>query len=111
MKNPVKNILKFSMYALAFYSCTPSADQCDTSIDQSESVFFYDKWTVSDPILEKGPRGAFDEISVKDPTIVFYNNKYHLFYTSKATYETRDKMPHLSKGGSGLGYIAVESLE
>ena len=101
MKKFVNNILLFCLVSLTIYSCT----------SQSESGFKYDKWTVSEPILEKGAAGAFDEISVKDPTIVFYNNKYHLFYTSKATYETRDRMFHLSKGGSGLGYVAAESLD
>ena len=111
MNYPVKNILITCVYTLVIFSCTPSADKLEISMNQEEPEFPFNKWTVSEPLLEKGPAGAFDEISVKDPTIIFYNNKYHLFYTSKATYETRDKMPHLSKGGSGIGYIAVESLE
>ena len=111
MKTLIKNVLMLSISALIFGSCTPSADKNETILNQPEPEFYYDKWTVSEPLFEKGQAGAFDEISVKDPTIVFYNNKYHLFYTSKATYETRDKMPHLSKGGSGLGYVAAETLE
>jgi endo-1,4-beta-xylanase len=70
----------------------------------------YKRWIVSDPILKAGPPGSFDEIAVKDPTIVFYNNKYHLFYTGKASYETRDELPYLSKNGSGLGYVCAGSI-
>ena len=111
MKKFVRRILLFGCSALVFCSCTNPDEISEKQIDQSAPEFYYQKWTVSEPILEKGPLGAFDELSVKDPTIVFYNNKYHLFYTSKATYETRNRMPHLSKNGSGLGYIAAESLE
>lgn len=69
------------------------------------------RWYVSNPILEAGPEHSFDEISVKDPSIVYYNGKYHLFYTGKATYETRDSLKYLSKNGSGLGYVSAPSLK
>lgn len=71
----------------------------------------YSHWTVGDPVLEAGPEGAFDELSVKDPTIVYYDSAFHLFYTGKATYETRDRLGYLSKNGSGLGYVAAPTLE
>lgn len=107
----VKIIIILSIYSLALASCASSEDKSAKSNEQPEGEFFYDRWTVSEPILEKGLAGTFNEISVKDPTIVFHNNKYHLFYTSKAKYETRDRMSHLSKNGSGLGYVSAESLE
>ncbi|MCP4451618.1 MAG: hypothetical protein GY809_09170, partial [Planctomycetes bacterium] len=34
------------------------------------------EWQVSEPVLSEGPEGAFDEVSVKDPSIVFYNGKW-----------------------------------
>jgi hypothetical protein len=30
-----------------------------------------------------GPSGSFDDIAVKDPSIVYYGGKWHLFYTGK----------------------------
>ena len=49
--------------------------------------FQYRKWFVTDPILQAGQPGTVDDISVKDPTIVYHDGKYHLFYTSKASRE------------------------
>jgi len=71
----------------------------------------YRHWQVSGPVLGPGTEGTFDELSVKDPSIVYYNGNYHLFYTGKASYETRDKLGHMSKNGSGLGYLSAPSLE
>ena len=51
-----------------------------TGCCSSESVQVDDdRWIVSEPILQAGPKGTFDDVAVKDPTIVFYNSKYHLF--------------------------------
>lgn len=44
-------------------------------------------WTVSDPILCPGPEGSFDEVAVKDPTIVFFEGSWHLFYTARSRTE------------------------
>ncbi len=40
-------------------------------------------WRVSARIFEDGPSGAFDDVAVKDPTIVFSDGLYHLFYTGR----------------------------
>ncbi len=61
------------------------------------------KWKVSKPILKKGDVDAFDNVAVKDPSIVFYDGKYHVFYTSK---NLKD-----NKYGVGCGYVAAESFE
>lgn len=71
----------------------------------------YSDWIVDKPLLEAGPAGTFDEIAVKDPSIVHDGKRYHLFYTSKSSYETRDSLGHLSKNGSGLGYLTAPTLE
>ncbi len=39
-------------------------------------------WRVSDPIFTLGPEGG---LSVKDPSIVFHDGLYHLFYTLHVT--------------------------
>lgn len=76
-----------------------------------EALVGHSRWTVAEPLLEAGAAGSFDELSVKDPSIVHDGQNFHLFYTSKATYKTRDSLGYLSKNGSGLGYICAPDLE
>ena len=38
-------------------------------------------WNVDDPILFRTKAEPFDHFAVKDPTIVFTNGQYHMFYT------------------------------
>jgi endo-1,4-beta-xylanase len=38
-------------------------------------------WYVGPAILEPGPPGTPDEVAVKDPSIVFYNGEWRLFYS------------------------------
>jgi Glycosyl hydrolase family 62 len=65
----------------------------------------YNHWTVSSqPILSAGRQDAFDDIATKDPSIVFYNKKYHLFYTSKSSL-TNNKVRTV------LGYVSSTKLE
>jgi hypothetical protein len=40
-------------------------------------------WYVDDPFFLPKPTDNFDNISVKDPSIVYYGGKYHLFYTAR----------------------------
>ena len=44
-------------------------------------------WTVGDPVLTPGPEGSFDEVAVKDPSIVFHDGAWHLFYTARSEKE------------------------
>lgn len=41
-------------------------------------------WTAGPTVLEAGPAGAFDSVSVKDPSIVFHRGAWHLFYTARS---------------------------
>ncbi len=74
-------------------------------------TFQYKKWFVTEPTLQAGASGAIDDVSVKDPTIVRYGGKFHLFYTSKASREATKKHKFLSKNRSGIVYVAAETLE
>ncbi len=74
-------------------------------------AFQYKAWFVSEPILQAGPAGTVDDVSVKDPTIVQYGGKYHMFYTSKASRAAAKKAPHLTRNRSGCMYVAAETLE
>jgi len=67
----------------------------------------YKRWTVSRPILTKGPVGSFDNVAVKDPSIVFYKGKYHLFYTAKSSKQTSNGL----KYGISTGYVSAPTLE
>jgi hypothetical protein len=50
-------------------------------------------------ILSAGEKGTFDDVAVKDPTIVYYQGKWHLFYTISG------------KEPGGIGYVSAESLD
>ncbi len=56
-------------------------------------------WQAGAPILEPGAPGTFDEVAVKDPSIVFAEGQWHLFYTAG------------SKDAYGLGYVAAPTIE
>ena len=84
---------------------------CLMSCQERNNRFGYKKWTVSKPVFKAGPKGTFDDVSVKDPTIVFYGGKYHMFYTSKASRETGKNIKYLSKNRSAVGYVAAETLK
>lgn len=74
-------------------------------------VFQYRKWFVSELVLQADPAGVVDDVSVKDPTIVQYGGKYHLFYTSKASREAAAKVDHITRNRSGCMYVAAETLK
>ena len=41
-------------------------------------------WELSaEPVLSAGPNGTFDEIAVKDPSVVYYEGAWHVFYTAR----------------------------
>jgi hypothetical protein len=60
---------------------------CNGAIGQEKTQSTSYSWTISNPIFEKGAKGSFDEIAVKDPSIVFYKNAWHLFYTARGNNE------------------------
>jgi hypothetical protein len=55
-------------------------------------------WMTSDPILLPGSGGSFDEIAVKDPSMVYFDGKWHLFYTARSNTEYT------------TGYVSAEDL-
>lgn len=59
----------------------------------------YRFWVVSDPILLPGKSGSFDETAVKDPSILYAEGKWHLFYTARGQNEYT------------TAYISADSLE
>jgi len=58
------------------------------------------EWIASAPIFQPGAAaGAFDEVAVKDPSLFFFEGRWHLFYTTR------------SKKRYRIGYAAAETLE
>lgn len=57
------------------------------------------RWVGGPVIFSVGNKGTFDDQGVKDPTIVNYHGKWHLFYTISR------------KDPGGIGYASANSLE
>lgn len=55
-------------------------------------------WNVGPLLLTPGPAGSFDSIAVKDPSIVHFKDKWHVFYTAR------------DRNGYTLGYVAAPHL-
>lgn len=67
----------------------------------------HNKWEVHRPMLQAGEKVSFDNIAVKDPSIVHYNGKYHLFYTSKSLRQQSGEREF----ETGFGYVSAPELE
>ncbi|HUT30786.1 MAG TPA: non-reducing end alpha-L-arabinofuranosidase family hydrolase [Sedimentisphaerales bacterium] len=65
----------------------------------SQTVKVPSRWVGGPVILTAGEKGSFDDVAVKDPTIVCYQGKWHLFYTVSG------------KEPGGIGYVSAESLD
>ena len=56
------------------------------------------QWSVDSLVMLPGPKGSFDEVAVKDPSVVYYDGKWHVFYTAR------------SKEEYTTGYVSAETL-
>lgn len=66
-------------------------------------VFPYRHWTVMETVLAPGRPGNFDEIGVKNPSIVFHKGLWHLFFTSKP-------LPTSQEFKTALGYASAPEI-
>ena len=57
------------------------------------------QWQVGPPLFFTGPMESFDAVAVKDPSLVFFNDQWHLFYTARGP------------KGYSMGYAAASTLE
>lgn len=72
MYQPKPFTLLYSIVLLVLFQISCSQKEEPTSIS----------WTLNGPVFKASDGDGFDNVSVKDPSIVFYNNKWHLFYTA-----------------------------
>ena len=56
-------------------------------------------WSTPGENMLPGPEGAFDGVAVKDPSIVYHDGRWHVFYTARGN------------GQYALGYTSTEHLE
>ncbi|MEN8139216.1 MAG: non-reducing end alpha-L-arabinofuranosidase family hydrolase [Bacteroidota bacterium] len=65
------------------------------------------KWTTSEPVFGSRIGDAWDNVAAKDPSIVEYNGKYHLFYTAKSADTINGKVNYKI----GTGYTSAKTIE
>lgn len=90
MKKKLVSNLYVLIAFIAFWSCkkqeTPAIVTPVTPVVTVPKPFIANpnpNWKVGDRFFLKGNPGDFDGVSVKDPSIVFSDGKWHLFYTGK----------------------------
>src|ERR1041384_1061080 len=60
-----------------------SADATASGAQIKEEAIANPTWYAQARCFLDGPAGAFDDLAVKDPSIVYSGGKYHLFYTGR----------------------------
>jgi endo-1,4-beta-xylanase len=65
------------------------------------------QWTITGTILLPRPASPLDNIAVKDPSIVYFNGQYHLFYTAKSKKVTEGGLEY----HTGCAYVHAPTLE
>jgi hypothetical protein len=103
-----RSLLLLSLFASATASAAPNPNPT---------------WNVDDPILFRTKAEPFDHYAVKDPTIVFSNGRYHMFYTganasggwqmlysSATTLEGFRTAPHVFLSRIGESYFAAPQV-
>ena len=104
-RTQARQALQASLFLLvAALACAAQTAEAEQEAAGGQPSPQYGSWTVTGPLLTSGPEGAFDEVAVKDPSIVYYKGNYHLFYTSKPR---KGESPYQDS----LGYVCAPSLE
>ena len=67
----------------------------------------YDRWNVSAPFFSARIDHSLDNVAVKDPSIVYYQGKYHLFYTAKSKTNSGNK----TRFRTGCAYASAGTLD
>lgn len=65
------------------------------------------EWLVNKVVFTPGPKGSFDAVAVKDPSIVYFDGEYHLFYTGIGEYQEAEQW----QKAVTIGYAHAPTLE
>lgn len=83
-----KMLIAAATYAL-FTSCVKKEDAASLPLNNelaavsAASVVAAPVWKAEARCFLDGPSGAFDDVAVKDPSMVYSGGRYHLFYTGR----------------------------
>ncbi|NQT16232.1 MAG: hypothetical protein HQ582_25970 [Planctomycetes bacterium] len=92
------------MLGILEHDATAATTQPDAvSSRKPGGLFPYKRWAAGKPIFKAGPAGTFDDVSVKDPSIVRHDGRWHVFYTSKPSRDARQFV-------DGVGYVSAPTL-
>jgi hypothetical protein len=85
MKKISNNFISSLCFLLLFMSCSKGEvdDAAVSSVSILKSAVASPSWKADARCFLNGASGAFDYISVKDPSIVYSNSMYNLFYTGR----------------------------
>ena len=71
------------IFFISMQSCTAPSVSHDTGYEHGKfNVKTRYAWTASEPIIAPKPEKGRNVISAKDPSVVFYDGKWHVFYTT-----------------------------
>jgi hypothetical protein len=76
------------------------------SCSSNKNDIQYAKWYLKGSVFTARSNEKFDNVAVKDPSIVYFNKKYHLFYTAKGTNST-----NVHKFSTGCAYVNASTIE
>jgi hypothetical protein len=77
---------------------SPESGESFDGIPYKTRVNANPSWRVQARCFQDGPSGSFDDIAVKDPSIVYSGGRYHLFYTGRDNNDWR------------MGYASASSI-
>ncbi len=83
MRNFILTLSIIFMIVVCNTSIIQAAEPATASVEAPKLPFTLPlKWTASGKLLTPKPDANHPSLSVKDPTVVFYNNKWHVYATS-----------------------------
>ena len=98
MSNPTRALIHVRLprqFLIAFVLCLLAG-----ALARGENPDRQNLWMAGPPLLGPTVAGHFDSIAVKDPSIVFFDGNWHLFYTARGDNEYTTgyvRAPHLKQ--------------